>query len=64
MLHPAMDGEGRMTQMPHHRWRPANATELLIVVPSDVRNKTTPKIRFSVTSGEEPTVELGRSDEP
>jgi hypothetical protein len=26
---------------------------------SDVRNENTPKIRFSVTSGEEPVLDLG-----
>jgi hypothetical protein len=47
-----------MTQMPHHRWRPPNAIELLIGL-SDVRSENTPSIRFSATPGKEPTVELG-----
>jgi len=51
-------GRAKMTQMPHHRWRPPNAIELLIV-PSDVRSENTPSIRFSTTPGEEPTIELG-----
>jgi hypothetical protein len=58
LFRPAMDGEGRMTQMPYHRWWPPNAIELLIV-PSDVRSENTPSIRFSTAPGEEPTVELG-----
>ena len=57
MLHTALEGESRMIQMPHPRWRLANAIELLIV-PSDVRSENTPSIRFSTTPGEEPTVEL------
>jgi hypothetical protein len=59
MLHTALDGESRMIQTPHHQWRTANATELLIVVPSDLRSENTPSIRFSATPGEEPTIELG-----
>jgi hypothetical protein len=47
-----------MIQIPHHR-RPASATELLIAVPSDIRNENTPSIRFFATPGEEPVLELG-----
>ena len=43
MLHTAIDGEGRMIQMPHHRGWPANATELLIVVRQLYGTRTRPE---------------------